>query len=154
MEHIPFTPKGKDEESIAKFIEELRERHILTDAEAAAVDPRRIAAFFRSGTGRRAMASEELHKEAPFVMRTQLDGRQVLVQGVIDCYFREGDSFVLVDYKSNYVDRSDPESSAKKLREKYIPQLELYKEALEGICGTKVSESYLYLFGLDDSIKL
>ena len=154
MENIPFVPEGKDEDSIAQFIESLRIRRMLSDAEAAAVDPARIAAFFRSELGKRAMAAEELHKEAPFMMKTELDGHDVLVQGVIDCYFMENGSLVLVDYKSNYVDRSDPEGSAKHLRENYLPQLELYKEALEGICGIKVSESYLYFFGLDDSIKL
>ena len=154
MEHLSFTEGSKSPESIAQFIEELRQKHILSDAEALAVDPERIAAFFSSDIGRRAAASSELHKETPFIMTALLDGRQVLVQGVIDCYFREGDEYVLVDYKSNYVDSSDPEGSAARLLENYRPQLELYREALEGISGVKVKESVLYLFGLDDSAAL
>ena len=70
------------------------------------------------------------------------------------CYFREGGEYVLVDYKSNYVDRNDPEGSAAHLRENYRPQLELYKEALEGITGVPVKESVLYLFGLNDSVAI
>ena len=154
MEHLPFTPEGKDPASIAAFIEDLRQNHILTDAEAQAVEPERISAFFASDLGRRAVASGAVFKETPFVMKTDMDGRQVTVQGVIDCFFKEADGYVLVDYKSNYVDKSDPEGSAEHLRANYLPQLELYKEALEGICGYKVKESYLYLFGLDGSVRL
>ena len=154
MEHIPFTREGKDPGSIAAFIEGLRTRHLLTDEEAAAVDPRRIAAFFSSDIGKRAVASSQVFKESPFVMRTQLSGREVLVQGVIDCYFREDGGFVLVDYKSNYADRSDPGASKEKLRQHYLPQLTLYKEALSEITGTKVVQACLYLFSLDDYVDI
>ena len=154
MEHIPFTADDKTPENIAAFIQTLREKNILTEGEAAAVDPARVAAFFSSDTGRRAVAAAELRKEAPFIMKHTLGSREVLVQGVIDCYFREGDHYVLVDYKSNYVDASDPEGSKDRLRAVYEPQLALYKEALEGILGVPVKESVLYLFGLDDSVSI
>ena len=154
MEHIPFGSGAKDAKSIAEFIEDLRQRRILKDAEAEAVDPRRIEAFFATDLAKRAAASPKLCKEAPFVMQTLMDGREVFVQGVIDCYFEEDGEYVLLDYKSNYVDRSDPEGSKEKLREHYLPQLELYKQALELIGGIKVRESYLYLFGLDDYIRI
>ena len=154
MEHIPFTPEGKDAESIARFIEDLRQRNILTGDEAEAVDPQRIAAFFATELARRAMVSEALFRETPFVMRTILDGREVFVQGVIDCFFEEDGEYVLLDYKSNYTDRDDPEGSKEKLRQHYLPQLSLYKEALEGISGKKVKESFLYLFSLDDYVYL
>ena len=100
------------------------------------------------------MAASELCKETPFVMKTELDGRQVLVQGVIDCYFREGGEYVLVDYKSSYVDEKDPESSKEILLERYRDQLRLYKEALETIEGRRVTESALYLFGLNDWVSI
>ncbi|MBR5731244.1 MAG: PD-(D/E)XK nuclease family protein, partial [Firmicutes bacterium] len=154
MEHIPVTAEGKDPAGIAAFIEDLRTRRLLTDAEAQAVDPRRIAAFFTSDIGRRAVASPQVFKEAPFVMRTEVSGREVLVQGVIDCYFREGDGFVLVDYKSNYTDRSQPAEAKERLRQRYMPQLELYKEALSGITGAEVRQTCLYLFGLDDYVDI
>ena len=154
MEHMPFTEEYSAPEKVAELIEKLRQKFILSDEEAQAVEPQRVAAFLSSDIGRRAMAASELCKETPFVMKTELDGRQVLVQGVIDCYFREGGEYVLVDYKSNYVDRNDPEGSASHLRENYRPQLELYKEALEGITGVPVKESVLYLFGLNDSVAI
>ncbi|MBO4880141.1 MAG: PD-(D/E)XK nuclease family protein [Firmicutes bacterium] len=129
-------------------------RGLLTPAEYAAVDPRRIAAFFGSQTGREAMAAQELYKEAPFTIRHDMGGRQVLVQGTIDCYFRQGDGWVLVDYKSNYIDKDDLDAEMQRLRAEYLPQLALYREALEGVTGVPVKKAVLYLFGIDKEISI
>ena len=154
MEHLPFTPEDKEPEDIRSFIDGLRNKNVLSEKEASLIDPERAAAFFASELGRRATASPEVRKEAPFILSTELDGRPIVVQGVIDCCFREGDGYVLVDYKSSYVDESDPEGSKEILLERYREQLRLYKEALEIIEGRKVSESALYLFGLNDWISV
>jgi ATP-dependent helicase/nuclease subunit A len=150
MEHIPFTPDGKSAEDIAAFIARLREKNILSDKEASLVEPERIAEFFASELGKRAVASDDIRKESPFILRTKLGGRTVVVQGVIDCYFREGDSYVLVDYKSSYVDPRDPDAAKEMLLERYAVQLDLYREALETIGGIPVSSAYLYLFSSGD----
>ena len=154
MEHLPFTPEGKDPDSIRVFMDGLVEKGLLTPAERAAVDPWRISAFFRSQTGREAMAAGELYKEAPFTMRHDLGGRQVLVQGTIDCYFRQGDGWVLVDYKSNYIDKENLEAEMQRLRAEYLPQLALYREALEGVTGQTVKKAVLYCFGIDKEISI
>ena len=154
MERIPFTADAKSEEEIAAFIEELKNKNILSAEEAAVVDPARIKAFFESEIGRRAMAAAEIYKEAPFVLKTEFKGRSVFVQGTIDCYFREGDQYVLLDYKSNYIDPDKLDSEKERLKENYIPQLKLYREALEQITGTKVKEGVLYLFGINNTIKI
>jgi len=154
MEHIPFTPDGKSEEEIIEFIEDLKRKRIITEQEAGVVEPARIKAFFESDIGQRAMASDQLYKEAPFVLKTEFKGRTVYVQGTIDCYFKEDDKYVLLDYKSNYIDIKKTDSEKERLKENYIPQLKLYKEALEQITGTAVKESVLYLFGINDTIKI
>ena len=147
MEHLPFTPEGKDAESIRAFMEDLVEKGLLTDAEFAAVDPHRVSAFFGSQTGREALAAKELYKEQPFTIRHELEGRQVLVQGTIDCCFMQGDGWVLVDYKSL-------EAEMERLRADYLPQLALYREALEGVTGLPVKKAVLYLFGIDKEISI
>ncbi len=154
MEHIPFSPGQKSAEDICALIRELRSRNLLSEAEAAVVDAGRIAAFFESEIGRRAIAAKELYKEASFVMKTHLEGREVYVQGTIDCYFKEGSDYVLLDYKSNYINMENPEADIKRLKENYLPQLKLYKEALAKITGGHVSEALIYLFGANDIIKL
>lgn len=154
MEHIPFVPEGKSIEEIEAFIGELKEKNIISAQEAAVVDANRIKAFFDSEIGKRAMAAKEIYKEAPFVLRTEFKGRRVFVQGTIDCYFREGDQYILLDYKSNYIDTNNLDSEKERLKENYIPQLKLYREALEKITGTSVKEGVLYLFGINDTIKI
>ena len=154
MEHIPFTEGLKTPAEIADFIVSLREKNILTAAEASVVDPARISAFFASKTGRRAVSAKVLKKEAPFTYRTEHLGSEVLIQGTIDCCFIEDGSWVLVDYKSNYIDKSRREASLAHLKETYLPQLDLYRRALEAITGIPVKEAVLYLFGTDEELNL
>jgi len=153
MEHIDFSAENKDIDSIKAFIMSLSESNIITRAQAEAINPYRIKAFFESDIGRRAMATNELHREAPFVIKHNYDGHSVLVQGTIDCYFEEGGKYVLLDYKSNYIDKDNKEEEFVRLKESYIPQLELYKEALE-ITGKPVKEAVLYLFGTGDVLSI
>ena len=154
MEHLPFTPEEKDPDSIRIFMESLLSCGLLTDAEFAAVDPRRVSAFFGSQTGRDALAAEELYKEQPFTIRHELEGRQVLVQGTIDCCFKQDGAWVLVDYKSNYIDKENLDAEMERLRADYLPQLALYREALEGVTGVPVKRAVLYLFGIDKEISI
>jgi len=152
MEHIPFTPEGKEPGDISAFIERLVSSSILTPAESRAVDPVRISEFFSSDIGRRVLASPRVMKEAPFTVKRIYEGREIMVQGTLDCCFMEDGSWVLVDYKSNYVDKSKEEDEAERLRNEYIPQLAQYRYALESITGIPVKEAVLYLFGLGKGV--
>ena len=131
-------PPVNDAQKTLHFRDSLEEREILTAAEHAAIDPEMLTGFANSPLGRRIAASAEVHRETPFTYTYHLDGRDVLVQGIIDCWFVEEDGkIVLVDYKSNM--------HTEEIRALYQMQLDLYKEALEGLTGKKVKESYLYL---------
>lgn len=156
MEHIPFTLEKKTAEDIQSFIEELSGRGILSTDEASCIKPERIAAFFESDLGKRICSAEALGKESPFVIKHIKDGREVLVQGTIDCWFREGGKLFLVDYKSSYVSSSDRDRDAymAEIAETYAPQLALYREAMEKIYREKVEASYLYLFSANTFIKM
>lgn len=154
MEHIPFTEEGKSASEIASFAEDMVRREMMTAEEAEAVNFEAIAAFFRSDVGRRACRSPELYREASFNMKKELDGDTVIVQGTIDCYFREGDHYVLLDYKSSYIDPAWEAEGAARIAEHYRPQTALYREALEKIRGIRVPEVYLYLFSLGKEIRV
>ena len=71
-----------------------------------------------------------------------VDGNDAMVQGIIDCFFIENSSVVLVDYKTT-APRNVPG-----IKERYSVQMSIYKNALEAATGLKVSESYLYLTNL------
>ncbi|MDR3296410.1 MAG: PD-(D/E)XK nuclease family protein, partial [Clostridiales Family XIII bacterium] len=137
------------------FLRDLVERGLFTPAEAETVDTEKLRAFLRSDVGRRAAQAAELQKEAPFVLKKIQDGEEILVQGVIDCYFMESDGCVLLDYKSGHLYRAAGESreAAKaRLAERYRPQLEIYGEALEKIKGIPVKAACLYLLGEGESL--
>ena len=71
----------------------------------------------------------------------------MLVQGIIDCFFEEEDGLVLLDYKTNRIDRNRSfEDEAERLLRSYGKQIEIYSSALSAATGKKIKESYLYLF--------
>lgn len=91
-----------------------------------------------------------LYKEQPFMMSIPAsekdvcfsDEDRVLVQGIIDVFFYEGDDIVLADYKT---DKVFP-GQEKVLVEKYGRQLYYYGEALERTTGKRVKEKIIYSF--------
>lgn len=100
-------------------------------------------------------ASPELHREYPFTVLlaggplTEIEGgERFLIQGIIDCLFREDDGWVLVDYKSDRLEQDDD------FKERYAVQLALYKQAVEQITGIPVRETYIYSFHLQREIMM
>ena len=64
-----------------------------------------------------------------------------LVQGIIDLYYQdENGQLVLVDYKTDYVEKDGEQE----LVSKYAKQLQLYQYALEEAMNQKVVKSYIY----------
>jgi ATP-dependent exoDNAse (exonuclease V) beta subunit len=154
MEHIPFSADGKSPGEVRAFIDGLASRGIMTAAEASSVDEAQICAFFSSPLGKRILASPDVRKETPFTIKTEYEGRSVMVQGTIDCFFAEDDGLVLVDYKTNYVNEAEKQEAYERLRRTYMPQLALYRQALEKCTGRAVKEALLYLFGTGESLEL
>lgn len=107
--------------------------------------------FAESALYQRIRSVEEVHLEKPFIMSLSLSelaelapemgyggGEQpMMIQGMIDCYFREKDGWILVDYKTDY------ELSEKRLAG-YQIQLALYAKALENATGIPVEEKMIY----------
>ena len=75
-------------------------------------------------------------------------GETVVVQGIADCVFREGDRLILVDYKTDKV------ADAAELIDRYRSQMQFYKQALETIFGLPVSEMLLYSFALGEAVEV
>ncbi|MDO4396316.1 MAG: PD-(D/E)XK nuclease family protein, partial [Clostridia bacterium] len=93
-----------------------------------------------------ASKSGKLEREKPFVLKMKHDGEEILVQGIIDCFFEEEGGYVLVDYKTNWIDPSkSQEEEFARLRETYGEQLRIYANAIEKGKGKAVKEAYLYL---------
>lgn len=159
MASIDFT-ETETEAEIRREIKRLVETGRLRQEETGVLNYERLAAFFSSPLGaamREAAEKEQLHREQPFVMgrpacelfsdRSEKD--RVLVQGIIDGYYETGDGIVLMDYKTDALQPGEEGT----LVERYRKQMELYREALEGMTGKKVVRSVLYSFSLGKEIE-
>lgn len=130
----------------------------LTENELKSINIEDFETFLRSNLYKRmsdAAKRGELHKEAPFVMGLEKEmnseKEMVLVQGIIDAWFREDDKIVLLDYKT---DKVFGKTGEEELIKRYAEQLEIYAEALKRATGRQVSEKYLYSFSLVKEIRV
>lgn len=145
-EALQAVKTGEEQLYMAGQIDMMIANEQLLEEERGFIESDKIMDFFRTDIGSRAAQAAELQKEAEFNFLKESDGVEVMVQGVIDCFFEEEDGFVLIDYKNSYINPDNKEASLKRLKETYSRQVELYKEALELIKGKPVKEAYLYLF--------
>ena len=137
---------GADAELLAELRDALTERGVFTEEEAAWIRPGAVEKFFASEIGRRMLASPEVHREWEFNLAVR--DRGMIVQGMIDCAFREGDGWILLDYKTDTI--TDEAAFAAE----YKPQLEWYALALEKLTGKPVKEKWLYALSLDKQIRV
>lgn len=137
------------EKELADHLDRLVKEKRLLPEELKILDIGRISKLYQSELGQRLRMAESegrLFKERQFIMGVkakdingELQSEElVLVQGVIDAYFIEGNELVLVDYKS------DAYVTEEKLKSRYHMQLKHYQKALEQLTGMKVKESIIY----------
>ena len=148
MQYLPLEGDHSPE-AIGAELDRLAAGGFLTHLQREAVDPAVPAAFFASDLGKRLLASPEIHREFKFSLLAPasdygpgLEGEEVLLQGVIDCWFAEGDGLTVLDFKS---DRIRPGGEGARAEE-YRPQLEAYSRALERVTGRKVFRRVLWFF--------
>lgn len=156
MERLDFSRTA--EEQLAA----MAEKGIISEAEHKLIKAERIQKLLDSPLGMRMKAAEKLFREAPFMMNVPAadlasitdsavfaaEGEEVAVQGIIDCFFREDDRIVLVDYKTDiYTDPRD-------IVEKYKKQLYYYSKAINLKFSDKKIQKYLYLFFKGDIIEV
>ncbi|MBF7096019.1 helicase-exonuclease AddAB subunit AddA [Alkalibacter mobilis] len=118
-----------------------------------------IGNFFQDPLGRRLLASDEINREKRFTLKMDpkefakenFEGEPILIQGMIDCFFKEEGQWILVDYKSDYF--SSEESKHEKI-ENYRTQIEFYRRAIEKSTNAKVAEAYLYLLHSGEAVML
>ena len=126
-----------DRESIEK-VDEMVIEELLSDEEAKVVDIDKILNFCKSPIGLRLLSSNNVNREVPFVLNKKaaevLDiqdcTENILIQGIIDCYFEEEGELVLIDYKTDYI-----LEVTWKYGGQYRGQMALYKEALKRLEG-------------------
>ncbi|MEI3356221.1 MAG: helicase-exonuclease AddAB subunit AddA [Clostridia bacterium] len=147
-----------DLEKIKNFLQSLCEKEIISQNELENINPYKILEFTKSEIYAECKNAKELYKERPFYINIpacEIYGEdtesEILVQGIIDLYYiNENDELVLVDYKTDYVEKGNENELIKK----YEKQLELYQRALEFAIKKKVSKKYIYSVYLGKSLKI
>jgi ATP-dependent helicase/nuclease subunit A len=156
LEKMDFLKTGEldrdeGEKLISSLISDMVAGEFLNDEEAEAIDVSKLYDFACAPLGRRiaeAGRRGKLYREKPFNLVMDVDGSDAMVQGIIDCFFEENGSLVLVDYKTT------APKNVPGVRERYSVQMDIYKRALEEATGMKVAESYLYLTNLGITVDM
>ncbi|MCQ4086155.1 helicase-exonuclease AddAB subunit AddA [Saccharibacillus sp. JS10] len=105
---------------------------------------REAAGAWETAIGHSSSKGEELRVE-------QLSDERVLVQGVVDCLFRENGKLILLDYKT---DRLSPQKGIEELSAHYRFQLDFYAQAVEEMIGEPIAEKWLYFFDAKQGVRL
>lgn len=151
---------------MASQLARMRKEQTLSEEYDQILSLPRLAAFLQTEAALRmakAARAGRLYKEQPFVMGLPAKrlkasfppGETVLIQGIIDVFFEEEDGYVVLDYKTDAVER--PEELVKR----YKVQLAYYSEVLEQLSGyardrtgKRVKEQIIYSFRLGQEIPL
>ena len=139
--------------------ERLKAKNLLKEEELSVLDKNSIEGFFKSSVGARLLASEEILREYEFAVLKNAEElypdlpesareEKIVVQGKLDCAFREEEGYVLIDYKTDNVTDENHFVSV------YKNQLEIYADALYQCTEIPVKEIYIYSFKLKKFIKI
>ncbi len=139
--------------------ESLKAKNLLTEEELSVLDNSAVESFFGSSVGARLLASKEILREYEFSVLKNAEElypdlpesarkEKIVVQGKLDCAFREGEGYVLIDYKTDNVTDENHFVSV------YKNQLEIYADALYQCTEIPVKEIYIYSFKLKKFIKI
>lgn len=155
MQYLDYNRTSTAEE-IAQQLRELTEQEFLDPLQAEAANPEQLARFFRSELGQELIHANP-HREFKFSILIPAEeycpgtqGEQILLQGVVDCWFETDDSVTVVDFKS---DRVTEETVAQRVAD-YRPQLDAYSTALSRLTGKPVTRRILWFFSLDRAIEV
>ncbi|MGE5702019.1 MAG: UvrD-helicase domain-containing protein [Clostridia bacterium] len=157
MQQLDLT-RTLDAEDLARQVSAMVDRQFLTVEAAKQVDMQRIVGFFQSELGTRLRHAKQVYREVPFTMAlhghevspelTSELGKQVIVQGVIDCMFEESDGkLIMLDFKTDAFWGDSSEQAAADITNRYREQIRRYEQAVSRIWRRSVNESWLYLFG-------
>ena len=115
----------------------MSEMNIFSSEELSQIRESDISGFFLSEIGKRMLQSPEIRREWNFNLLVPEEDSMIL-QGIVDCAFREGDGWILLDYKT------DRNANENEMKERYADQLKWYARAVSTLTGLPVHEMWLY----------
>ena len=158
--------KGADAE-----LRRLIDKGFISAEDGGRVRTREIERFLESGLFSEMCSAKKIYRELRFNVclpasyftedeekRSALSGREILVQGVIDCIIEHTDgSLALYDYKTDRLTREELDNrtlAEEKLRAKHKMQLCIYSMAVEKMFGQKPNTLAVYSLPLGDTVSM
>lgn len=139
--------KCSTREGVKAELNRLCDEGKLTHRAAGEIDADDIVAFYNSDICRRLRASDKVYREFKFSMLSPGEryfagggDDEILIQGIIDCFFTFKDGCVVLDFKSDRVTEETVFDRAMS----YKPQLDVYAEAVSRILKMNVKERVIY----------
>ncbi|MBO5945801.1 MAG: UvrD-helicase domain-containing protein [Clostridia bacterium] len=149
----------------------LVEKRFLSAERAALVRLSEIERFITSPLIDEMLSARKIYRELRFnartdaaliaedeARRTALDGKTMLVQGVIDCLIVDKEEEIhLIDYKTDRLTReelSDRAAATERLTREHATQLSYYAKAIEKMFGKRPKTVRIYSLHLGDSVDI
>ena len=147
-----------DRDTVRQAVAALEARRLLTHEQALAVDADALTDFLQSPLCARIRTGKQVEREYRFSLLQSAEtfvpgamaGDEILLQGVVDCFFEEDGALVVVDFKT---DRTAPGALAERA-EHYRAQLDAYSLALSQVIGLPVKEKVLYFLRCGKAVTL
>ena len=150
MQYLHFDACGSTK-GVKEEVKRMVAEGFLTAEEGKKIDCDAIARFFETDLGWRIRLGGDVLREFKFSILDEgekygpgLEGERVLLQGVVDCAVLEEDGITVVDFKTDRIAEEDLPQAV----ERYRPQVETYREAMERIYERPVKKCLLYFFHL------
>ncbi len=139
------------EDYLSELITRLEKEQYIIQGVSDQISLSDVLTFFKSTLGQRLLVADtnQRYRELPFIVAIDshmvdcslpIGEKSILVQGIIDCLWKESDGWVLVDYKSDRLTKQQ----VYLLNQRYSGQIALYQYAVEQILGEPVKEAYFY----------
>ena len=125
------------EQAVRSELERMKSDGILTEDEARLIRLHGVASFLKSELGQRMLHSTDIRREATFTMRID-PHKPTMVQGIVDCAFKENGAWILIDYKT------DKDTEETTFVPRHEQQMNWYREALERLTRVDVREMWLF----------
>ena len=153
MQFADYTAARND---FSTELERLVAEGFITRKQADAVDKEKVERFFSCDIAEKIFSADEIYREFRFMMPTKArdiypesdSEEEIVVQGIADCIIKNGDEFVILDYKSDAV------RDVSILKDRYEGQLSLYRKAISGLFESKKVRCIIYSFTLGDYIEV
>lgn len=150
----------RTERELEEAIESFQKEKRMDEESISLISKKVLLNFLNSPLGKRlskAQQEKRLKKEQQFVIgipAREMDigdsGELILIQGIIDAYMEEEDGLVLVDYKTDHINKGEEQV----LIDRYRVQMDYYTRALEQMTGNKVKEAVIYSLALQKEVRI